>query len=88
MLVFYRPDSEHARQTEVFLRDLGRQSGINAKDIKPTSIDTREGSSAASLYDIWDFPGVVVTEDNGSYIKHWSGDLPLLSEVAGYAYSR
>jgi hypothetical protein len=87
VLVFYRPDSEHARKTEEFMRELLRQHDLSPKQIETVSIDTREGASLASLYDILSYPGVVVVDNYGAYIKSWSGDLPLMDEVMSYAFS-
>lgn len=87
MLVFYRPDSEHARLTEEFLRDLQRQHDVSPKGIQSISIDTREGASLASLYDVISYPGIVVVDDNGGYIKSWSGELPLMDELVGYTFT-
>jgi hypothetical protein len=40
------------------------------------------------LYDIVTQPSILVTNDDGSYIKHWEGaNLPLQDEVAGYVFS-
>ena len=50
-------------------------------------MDSREGISLASIYDIMAFPAILVTADDGRYIKHWAGDLPLMSEVMSYAFS-
>lgn len=85
ILVFYRPNSEHARRTEEYMTDLQRMHDVNTKNLKAISIDTREGSSLATIYDILSFPAIVVTDDYGAYIKGWSGDLPLMNEVMSYA---
>lgn len=48
--------------------------------------DTREGIETASLYDILDFPSVVVTDSEGQFIYGWSGELPLMDELMGYTF--
>jgi len=51
-------------------------------------IDSREGAATASMYDIMSQPGIVITSDDGAYVKHWEGEqLPLMNEVAGYAFN-
>ncbi len=81
-LVIYRPDSEQARSVEEFIRNFRERTG---KNIELISIDTRDGSSTASLYDIMQYPAVLVLQDNGSLVKDWVGDhLPLVDDVAGY----
>ena len=87
LLVLYRPDSEHARATEVFLHDLSRQHDIDPGDIRTVSVDSREGVALAQLYGIMAYPGIIITEDNGAYVKHWSGDFPLMEELMSYLYT-
>jgi hypothetical protein len=88
VLVLYRPNSEFARRVEEFVHDLQRQHGIDERHLQILDYDSREGSSTASLYDIMGQPVILVTNDDGSYVKHWEGaDLPLQDEVAGYVYS-
>lgn len=38
----------------------------------------------ASIYDVLSYPGIVVTDDFGAYIKGWEKELPLMQEVASY----
>lgn len=84
-LVIYRPDSEQARKVEEFIRSFRERTG---KDIEAISIDTRDGSSTASLYDIMQHPAILVTQDDGALVKDWVGDnLPLIDDVAGYLAS-
>ncbi|HPR09727.1 hypothetical protein KDA06_04390 [Candidatus Saccharibacteria bacterium] len=84
ILVLYRPNSEHARGVESFLHDLQKQHYIQPRNLKTLNMDSREGISTASIYDIMAFPAILVTADNGQYMKHWEGNLPLMSEVMSY----
>lgn len=82
--MLYRPNSEHGRQVEDYVRDFKRRY----PDIKLELllIDSREGSAMASLYDIVRYPGILALADDGSATMVWQGDeLPLMDEVAGYA---
>ena len=86
VLALYRPNSEHGRLVEEFIRDYQRagHSGV----IEALSVDTREGSAMASLYDVMQYPTILVTRQDGSIIRSWQGDsLPLQNEVAAYAYA-
>ena len=86
VIVLYRPNSEHGRVVEEFIRDYKR-AGHNG-EIEAFNIDTREGSSMASLYDVMQYPTVMVTRSDGSVLRSWEGKLlPLQNEVAAYAYS-
>lgn len=83
MLILYRPESEHARAVETFIRDFQQQHHIDAK-VEILSLDTRDGAATASLYDVVSYPAMLATNNEGSVIRMWEGkSLPLMSEVAG-----
>lgn len=86
VLVLYRPNSDHGRKVEEFIDSL--QSRASKFKVESMNIDSREGSATAMLYDIMQYPAVLVTQDNGSAHKVWQGPEapPLLSEVVSYAY--
>ena len=87
MLVLYRPNSEYARTVEEFVRGLQTRHNVDERHLQVLDFDSREGSSTASMYDIMGQPVVLVTNDDGSYVKHWEGnELPLMEEVAGYTF--
>jgi hypothetical protein len=89
VLVLYRPNSEHGRGVESFIRDFRYQHEANAGMLDVVDVDTREGGAMASLYDILQYPAVLVLADDGSLLKIWAGaNLPLMDELAGYVYSR
>jgi hypothetical protein len=87
VIMLYRPGSEHASGVEAFLRDLLRQHDITDRNIRQINVDSREGISLCSIYDIMSYPGVVVTTDEGGFIKSWEGTVPLMGELMSYAYS-
>jgi hypothetical protein len=88
VLVLYRPDSEYARSVENFLRDLRQVHNLDDHALKVLNYDSRDGWATASMYDITTQPAVLITNDDGSYVKHWEGsELPLQDEVASYIYS-
>jgi hypothetical protein len=42
----------------------------------------------ASLYDVVQYPSIMVVRDDGGIVRAWQGDvLPLMNEVASYAYN-
>jgi hypothetical protein len=87
VVVLYRPNSEHGRSVESFIRDFKYQHGTSAKILDLIDIDTRDGVSTASLYDVVQYPAVLVLADNGSLIKSWEGsDLPLMNDISAYVY--
>lgn len=86
VLVLYRPNSEHGRIVEEFIRDYQR-AGHSGR-IEALNIDTRDGSAMAALYDVVQYPSIMVTRDDGSIVRAWQGDpLPLQNEIASYAFS-
>lgn len=83
VVVLYRPNSDHARKVEDFARDFSRFNGD--RHLELVSLDTRDGSSTATLYDVMQYPAVLALGNDGQVIREWEGEmLPLLSEVAYY----
>lgn len=83
VLVLYRPNSEHGRVVDEFIRNF--QSQHQNSRLEVLSVDSREGSATASLYDIMSYPAILVLQTDGMLQKSWEGDsLPLVDEVAGY----
>jgi len=84
ILVLYRPNSEHSRLIDEFIHEYQRHH--QSDHLEVLSLDTREGSATATLYDIMQYPAIVVIQGDGSVQKIWQGDsLPLMDEVASYA---
>ena len=84
VVVLYRPESEFARVTEEFIHDFQRLS--DAQRLEILNIDTREGSTMAAIYDVMQYPAVLVIAPDGSLHKSWEGEnLPLIDEVVAYS---
>lgn len=82
--MLYRPNSEYSRPFEDFARDLERDHQAR---IDLVSLDTRDGSSTASLYDIMQYPAILVLREDGQLVKEWQGSsLPLKNEVSMYTH--
>jgi hypothetical protein len=78
----YRPNSEFSRIVEDYARDF---EGSRGKPIKLLSLDTVEGADLARLYDIVQYPALVVITDDGQLLRAWQGEhLPLMDEVSGF----
>ena len=81
-VILYRPNSEFARPVEEYAKDFEANRG---KVIKLVSLDTVEGADIAKLYDIMQYPALVIIRGDGQLLKEWQGErLPLMDEVAGY----
>ncbi len=87
VMVFYRPGSEHARQATDYLAELERQHRIDSSDVELVDLDTREGASLASIYDVVAYPGMAVVDNSGAFVKMWSGELPLQNELMSYLFT-
>ena len=88
ILILYRPNSDHASETESFVRDFQRQHEAGRK-IELISLNTRDGAATASIYDVWSYPAIIAVADDGAVLNLWQGlPLPLMDEVAGYAYNQ
>lgn len=84
--MLYRPNSELARVTESFVEDLQRRYPHYRVEV--VSIYSRDGSATASLYDVMDYPAILVLSDAGVVQQSWVGrDLPRVEDVAGAAFA-
>jgi hypothetical protein len=84
VLILYHPVSEHARLVEDYIRNFA--SLHPTIKMESLSLETREGSSMASAYDVVRYPALLVMRDDGTLQNFWQGDtFPLPDEVAGYA---
>ena len=84
VLILYRPNSEHARLVEAFIHNY--RARHDGSLVETLNIDTREGSEKAILYDITQYPAMIVSQNDGTPQKIWQGEaLPLMDEVASYA---
>ena len=82
VVILYHPSSEFSRSVEEYSVNFERQRG---KKIDLISVDTREGSDMARLYDVVSYPAVIATREDGEMLALWQGDqLPLMNEVAAY----
>ena len=86
LLILYRPNSEHESTVESFVRDFQRRYESGQK-IELVSLDTREGAATARLYGVVSYPAIIAMANDGKMLSLWQGmPLPLMDEVAGYAY--
>ncbi len=85
VVILYRPNSEHARLVEEFIHDY-KSRHVDTK-LEVINIDSREGSSLANLYDVLQYPAILVLREDGYAQKVWQGDvLPLMDEVIAYSH--
>ncbi len=46
--------------------------------------DSPEGVDFISLYDVVDFPAVLITKDDGGLIQRWQAQLPSAAEISHF----
>lgn len=86
LVVLYRPESEFSRTVEEFVNNYKRWH--EGDKLELINYDSRDGSATASIYDVMQQPAILALRDDGSVLKTWEGStLPLMDEVAAYAYS-
>ena len=83
VLMLYRPESEHDRDVDRFVERYTATGTLNKID--KVNVNTREGTSTASLYDVTSYPAILVVRDDGMLQHCWQGaDLPLVDDVVAY----
>ena len=82
VIVLYHPNSEHERKVTDFERDFKKQTD---KVVELLSLETVEGAEMAKLYGVVQYPAVLARADDGTLLKVWQGDLPLINEASYYA---
>lgn len=81
-VLLYRPDSPHERQALDYMRDFAMQTGKTLPALNP---DSPEGAQLCQLYDIVQYPAILVTDDTGHLQNLWLGDnLPSFGEIGYY----
>lgn len=83
VVILYRPDSEGSRLVEEFAREFSRR--YEDRKLELVSVDTRDGSATATLYDVMKCPAVLALSDDGQVLHEWEGDsMPLMNEISYY----
>jgi len=77
-----RAGTDYARPADEFAEMIRRR--YPDRKVTQVDLDTRDGAATASLYDIMQYPAIVVTADDGRPLDVWQGmPLPLIDEVMG-----
>lgn len=83
IVILYRPRSEHSRQVEEFIHDFTREHPDQKLEV--LDVDTRDGSNLATLYEVMQYPALLVLENDGHVSRSWIGQFPLMSEIVYYS---
>lgn len=85
VLIFYRPNSEHARKVEEFMHDFGRL--YPDAPITTLDVDSVNGIQQAEIYDVVQYPTLLALSNDGTTLQRWdSGLMPLMNELAYYIH--
>ncbi len=88
VVVLYHPKSEHGGAVEDYERDYKLLHRDEKKKLELISLETREGADLAKLYDVVQYPAVLVVAKDGSLQRLWQGgELPLLRDLDFYTTS-
>ena len=82
-LLIYRKNHETERTALDYIRDFKMRTG---RDLDTMDADTPEGIELCRLYDIMDYPAILVRNDDGHMQNLWmgAGSMPTISEVSYY----
>jgi len=81
-IVLYHPNTRFGGEVEDYAAEFER---YKHKKLELISLETVEGSDLAKLYDIADYPAILVRSDDGSLLHDWQGvPLPLMDELSYY----
>ena len=84
-VILYHPKSDHGGLVEDFVHEYQRFKG---RKVELLSLETRDGSATATLYDITSYPAVLVLANDGGAQKIWQGvPLPMMSEIDAYSFN-
>ena len=81
--VLYQSNTEGERPVTEFAREYERRTG---RQLELLDVNTREGWSMASMYNIVRYPAVIALTDDGRMQQLWMEEtLPLMNEVLYYS---
>jgi hypothetical protein len=83
LIILYQPNSELESSVTEYVRSFAQETG---RTIDLIDSDSVEGVEAAKLYDILQFPAIVVFKDDGSIVQSWveRDKWPTASELSYY----
>ena len=81
--VLYQSNTEGERPVTEFAREYERRTG---RSLELLDVNTRDGASMATMYDIVRYPAVLALTDDGRMQQLWAEEtLPLMNEVLYYS---
>ena len=65
-------------KAEAFLRDIGADAVARITEV---DTDTPDGAQMTKLYQIYDYPALLIAQDDGQMVQLYQQKWPLLSEI-------
>ena len=83
VIILHKLNAETDTQLQGYLRDFEQRTG---KQIELMDVEGKEGVELAQIYDILQFPAILVREDMGELVQAWSeiDKWPTISELSYY----
>jgi hypothetical protein len=82
LTIVYHSEDEFSSSVERFGADFEVKYGVKPELV---SLETIEGAEIVNIYEITQYPAILVVSDDGRLSKGWFGpELPLMDEVYGY----
>lgn len=81
---FYRPRTDAYLSIDTFFKSL---NNFQKSKLQVFSVDTPEGDRLSRLYQLVRYPSVIVASNDGTLIKMWHGELPIIDDLAVYLSS-
>ena len=82
-VILYRPNTELETSVNEYVREFKRQT---SRSIELVDVDSVQGIEVAKLYDIMQFPAILVFRNDGQFIQSWidRDKWPTISELSFY----
>lgn len=80
--ILYHNSDENTTRIEDFSDECKKRT---SNEVNLFAIETEEGAALAAVYDVVDYPAILVLRDDGQLNKGWQGSqFPAIEEVVGY----
>jgi hypothetical protein len=82
VVIYFRRNNETERQASDYAENYRRATGFN---IQLEDVDTRAAQQAISVYELMQYPAMVVKSSaDDRVLNTWQGTMPLINELQYY----
>jgi len=79
LLIFKKSDCSYYDEQKI--KDIENTFIVENWTVEIIDVEKRDGSELAKIYDLIDFPSLVITTDDNSYVSGWRNSLPSVLEI-------